>query len=333
MATVKRNYEVALDKVEQMPRAATRTIARALAAEHPERFKDIEAARRAVNYARGTIGPVNRARRGIAEPPLPKAFWRPSCPPSLAQEWKPRQIDGPCRVLSISDLHIPYHDQRVIEAVIKYAKKKHRPDVLLINGDYGDFYQLSRFDRSPKRSDFAIEVDYMLDGLEWLASQFPKARRIFKRGNHDERWDRYVWNHAPMFCNLENVRLGAVLELNKWGFEEVGDEPVMAGLLPILHGHELPKGMASPVNAARGAFMRTLTTCMVGHYHRPSTHPESDMWKKQTVCWSQGCLCDLRPEYARVNKWGHGFAVIDVEKDNRFDVHNYQIADGEVRAA
>jgi len=110
--------------------------------------------------------------------------------------------------------------------------------------------------------------------------------------------------------------------------------PVMAGKLPILHGHELPKGVSAPVNPARGAFMRTLSTVLVGHSHRSSGHAESDMWHDETFCWSTGCLCDLTPEYARINRWNWGFALATVHEDQSFDVENLRItADGKVRSS
>jgi len=110
--------------------------------------------------------------------------------------------------------------------------------------------------------------------------------------------------------------------------------PVMAGKLPILHGHELPKGVSAPVNPARGAFMRTLSTVLVGHSHRSSGHAESDMWHDETFCWSTGCLCDLTPEYARINRWNWGFALATVHDDESFDVENLRItADGKVRSS
>ena len=85
---------------------------------------------------------------------------------------------------------------------------------------------------------------------------------------------------------------------------------------------------------ARGAFLRTLHTVLVGHGHRTSGHAESSMWHDEVFCWSQGCLCDLTPEYARINRWNHGFAVVTVDKDGTFDVDNLRISkQGKVRSS
>jgi hypothetical protein len=36
-------------------------------------------------------------------------------------------------------------------------------------------------------------------------------------------------------------------------------------------------------------------------------------------------LCDMSPAYARINKWNHGFAAVEVASDGAYDVRNFQI--------
>jgi hypothetical protein len=80
--------------------------------------------------------------------------------------------------------------------------------------------------------------------------------------------------------------------------------------------------------------LRLLHTVLEGHGHRTSGHAESDMWHRETFCWSTGCLCDLTPEYARVNRWNWGFATVTVDTAGSFDVDNYRIsAKGEIRSS
>ena len=124
------------------------------------------------------------------------------------------------------------------------------------------------------------------------------------------------------------------LALKEIDVELVSDKRiVLAGNLPILHGHEKGNGISSPVNQARGAYMRLHHTVLEGHGHRTSIHSEPDMMGTETVCFSTGCLCDLRPAYAPLNKWNHGAAVVDVRQDGQFDVENFRIAAGKVRTS
>jgi hypothetical protein len=181
------------------------------------------------------------------------------------------------------------------------------------------------------------------DGLLWIRDQFPDATIIYKLGNHEERLDRYCWSRAPELVGLAHITWEGLLKIGSDlkpipELEEiifVGEQrPIMLGKLPVLHGHELPKGLVSSVNPARGAFLRMIDTVMVNHFHRSSSHVEYN-WRHQPInCWSVGCLCDLTPEYARINRWNWGHAVVEISSTLGFDVHNYKLlADNTVVSA
>jgi len=171
--------------------------------------------------------------------------------------------------------------------------------------------------------------------IAYIRQEFPCIPIVYKLGNHEERWTHWLWQHAAEISDDPRMSLGAWLDVDKHGVELVEDQrPIMLGKLPVLHGHELPRGIAAPVNVARGAWMRTLSTCLVGHSHRTSNHAESDMWHHETATWSTGCLCDLRPDFSRINRWNWGFAVCTVHERGAFDVNNYRVmGDGTVRSA
>jgi hypothetical protein len=213
--------------------------------------------------------------------------------------------------------------------------KTQRLAALLLNGDIADFYAISRYMKDPKRRDFKAELEAVRSFLQWLRHEFPGIPIVLKCGNHEERWQHWLFQHAAEISDDPRMSLTAWLDLKENDIELVEDQrPVMLGKLPVLHGHELPKGMAAPVNVARGAFLRTLSTCLVGHSHRTSNHAESNMWHHETACWSTGCLCDLRPEYSKFNRWNHGFAMVTVHDGGAFDVQNYRVMlDGTVRSA
>lgn len=335
MAKAPTNADLARELVRRFPTAPSKTLARRLYDENKERFSNLEAARSSLRRVRGNIGVHNRQHNPDKSTMRAngKSGWTPECPPSQAEPWTPFVLDTPCRVLSLSDAHVPYHEPKAIEAAVEYARKNFKPDVVLINGDWCDFYSVSRWDKDPKRRNFVSELGVCEESLRWLRGRFPKARIVFKYGNHEERYTKFIWNKAPELWGLDACRIENILHLDSMGIEIVDDQrPVMAGKLPVLHGHELPKGLTNPVNMARGAFLRTNHTVLVGHGHRTSGHAESDMFGSEIFCWSQGCLCDMNPEYARINRWNRGFAEIDVSRDGSFDVKNLRITgDHEVR--
>jgi predicted phosphodiesterase len=329
--------QLAIKLCDEHPTAPSKSLAKRLYDENVELFPSFDAAYCCVRRVRGNAGKRNRDKMN-ATPHYRengKCGWVPECPPSHAEPWLPFDLPGPASIGVLSDIHVPYHDHRAVTKAVEFLKEKHKLTHLLLNGDFMDFYQLSRWEKNPKARDLVCEIESGRATLSWLRGQFPDAEMIYKLGNHDERLDKYIWNKAPELLGLNNVQIAHVLEFEKFGITEVRDQrPIMAGKLPIFHGHELPRGMSSPVNPARGAYMRTAHTMLMGHLHRPSTHTEPDMFKNDTTCWSTGCLCDMTPEYARLNKWSHGFCFVEVASDGTFGVHNYQITrDGSVRPA
>ncbi len=323
--------EMAEQACRDFPQTASRTLARRISLASGKAYS-IDQARTAVRYARGTAGEKRRKHKTVERASKPSLA--PACPPSAAEPWLPIQIDGPCRVLILSDIHVPYHSVEAVEAAVEFGRKL-KPDVVLLNGDTLDFYQCSRYQKDPGKRTLKEELATGKEMLVWLRKMFRKSRFIFKLGNHDERWDHFIWNRAAEMFDVENVQLHNMLEFEKLGIERVGSNIIMCGKLAVLHGHEFGKsGIAAPVNPARGAFLRTNHTVLIGHLHRPSSHAESDMFQSETMTWSTGCLCDRRPEYARINKWGWGFAHVEVDKDNQFNVHNYRLSnDYRVRTA
>ena len=248
-------------------------------------------------------------------------------PPSIGTPWLPFDLGNGIKVAILSDVHIPYHSEVALKAAVKYCKKR-KPDVLLLNGDFADFYTISKHETDPSKRNFGQEIEAVQKGLEWLRSEFPSVRIVFKAGNHEERWQRWLWNSAPEISDFERMTLKEWLDADDYGIEVVTDQrPIMAGRLPVMHGHEMGKGgIAAPVNAARGLFLRTISTMLVGHGHRTSQHVEPDWKHIDTACWSTGCLCLLSPEYARVNKWNYGFAFVTVDAGGAFHVDNMRIS-------
>jgi len=246
-------------------------------------------------------------------------------PKSMAAPWNPHVMGVTGRVGILSDVHVPYHSEIAVAAAVGYLRDLGL-DGLLLNGDICDFYAISRWQKDPSQRDFKGELEACRDFLAYIRQQFPDIPIVLKAGNHEERWTHWLWQHAPEISDDPMMSLTAWLKLVDHDITLVEDQrPVMLGKLPVMHGHELPKGLAAPVNVARGAFLRTLSTCLVGHSHRTSNHTESDMWHDETACWSAGCLCDLTPQFARINRWNWGFAVATVHEDDTFDVENLRI--------
>jgi len=312
---------------KEFPDTATRTLAKRLSESHK---CTIETARNSLRVVRGNMGKQHREQSTdkslFREPRQPGELLE--MPPSLAEPWLPFELGRGIRVAILSDIHVPYHSPIALKAAVDYTKKRN-PNVLLLNGDFADYYSISRHQKDPSKRDFKGEMNAIRDGLAWLRQQYgPECRIVYKLGNHEERWQHYLWNCAPEISDDPRMDIAEWIDAAKHGIEVVGDQrPIFIGDLPVLHGHELGKGgVAAPVNPARGLWLRTSGTMLIGHGHRTSHHVEPDWRHKQTSCWSTGCLCDLSPEYARINKWNFGAA--NVEENNGFEVDNFRIGSG-----
>jgi len=233
------------------------------------------------------------------------------------------------RVLLLSDIHIPYHSIAALTAVFDFAKKE-KPDAILLNGDTLDFFGLSKFCKDPRKRSFAAELQSFKELIAIIQKLFPSAKLYLKIGNHEERYLHYLFMKAKELVGVEEFELENIIKARANGIEIIGDKRIInANGLNIIHGHEFASGFFSPVNVARGLFLRGKTSAIQGHNHQSSEHTESNMNGKITTTWSTGCLCELHPEYMPINKWNTGFAMIDMGEDD-FEVRNKRIYKGKI---
>jgi len=249
-------------------------------------------------------------------------------PDSEETSFEPYQLKGHKRVVLFSDIHIPYHSITALTAAIEFCKKE-KPDALVLNGDALDFHGLSRFQKDPRKKNFAFELDTWRQMFDVFAKEL-KCKIYYKIGNHEERYEHYLWMKAGELIGVDEFDLSNLLQARAKGITVIGGKTIIqAGGLNILHGHEFGQSVFSPVNIARGLYMKGKVSAIQGHNHQVSEHTEPDMNGRIVTTWSQGCLCELHPEYLPINKWAHGFAIVDLDKDE-FQVRNKRIWKGKI---
>jgi predicted phosphodiesterase len=311
--------ELVLDYISKYPYLPKRALAKIMFAENPGIFKDIGHARDSLRYYMGARGQDSRIHEGNV----------PLLPAEISKDYSPYVIPKVNdRILVLSDIHIPFQDNNAIKLAVEYGKHV-EVNTVLLNGDIFDFYSGSRFVKDPRLVDWKTEVKLAKEFLTWLRSEFPEAKIIFKVGNHEERFEIYMKQNAPLLFQTDMYHVEDLLGLVEFGIDVVGDKRIIrAGKLNILHGHEL-RSFSGGVNPARTAYLQTHKSVLVGHYHRTSLHTEPDLEKKVVTCWSTGCLCSLWAEYDLYNKWNHGFAVV-YNDGELFEVENLRIVNGKV---
>ena len=73
------------------------------------------------------------------------------------------------------------------------------PDEVVILGDYADIYALnSHGGKNPTLPTTLIEeIEDVNVGLDQLDDLFPKAKKVFIQGNHEYRFERYIFDKCP----------------------------------------------------------------------------------------------------------------------------------------
>lgn len=318
--------EVAREGLLRFPDLPTRTLAAKLLKENPTLWTTIDAARLCVATQRGERkGGVNRvavrtdeakrlARAKMLPEPVDEGFAIHELPDDV-KNW-----------LILCDVHIPYYDKKALGSALAWARKQAIDGILLL-GDICDFYQISGHERDPRNRKFADELMDCSTFLEYLHDTFKLKHLIWKEGNHEGRFARYMRLKAPELLDVADWR--KFMELDRIGVEVIkSTHPVKHKELWLLHGHEHGQSLSTPVNPARGIYMRTHACVAVAHHHRTSHHVEPSLGGKDTATWSIGCLCGLHPEYRTLNIWNHGFAIL--RTGSHWEVDNRRIIDGEV---
>lgn len=325
---------VALAFLVKFPETGSLTLARMAIKQYPLLFRTLESARSVFRILRGANGKESLShlseKRFVREPRKSgDPFKRIRKGLTHFKNWGPLQVDGPAKALVLSDIHIPYHHSAVITAL--QHGKKNSVNTILLNGDTVDFFTLSKFEKDPRKRNLRREIETTREFLVTIREAFPKARIIYKDGNHEMRWESYLSVKAPELLGIDDFTLDKVLRMADCGVEYVTDfRPIRLGKLNVLHGHEYRFAIANPVNAARGLFLRAKVYAMCGHFHQKSEHSENNLEQKSISTWSTGCLCEMHPDYAPLNNWSHGFAIVEVEKDGNFLVQNKFISGGKV---
>lgn len=318
--------------LENFPKAPILTLAKKAYKDSPMLFRNVENARSYLRTLTGTNG--NSGRKSLTDKTCIREIennYNPFVIPDPEKEDYDQFIFPPeCNnILHIQDVHIPYHSIESLTLAIKYGKEQ-KVNTLLLGYDFLDFYQMSRFEKDPRKKNTKYELTIANQLLDVFQKEFPNARFFWRNGNHDERLQRYLVVKAPELLDIQEYHLKNLLHLEERGITYIESKRIVkAGKLNIIHGDEFIGGSSGGVNPARGLFLKTGENTLCGHFHKTSEHTERTIGDSVVGCWSMGCCTQLHPEYARLNKWNNGFAHIIVYKDGNFQLNNKKVIKGQ----
>lgn len=215
------------------------------------------------------------------------------------------------RVVVVSDFHIPFHNVALLKAFTTFLHD-YQPTLLILNGDIVDFYDLSRFDKDPKRVGvLQTELDIAYSVLYMMKANSPDTKLVYVKGNHEDRLKKFLWKN-PSLSSLRDLELERLLRLEDFGNIELVEDYSLQGKVTFTHGDLVRKHSGY---SAKAEFEKSLSSGVSGHTHRLGAHyvttgKGNDFWIES------GCMCSDNPTYLKgVPNWQNGFVVIETYED------------------
>lgn len=229
--------------------------------------------------------------------------------------------------LVFGDVHGIYVDLHCWD-IVKQIIKDLKPNKVIINGDFIDFYGISKFDKDPNRQDnLQDEIDQAVNLLQQLRCIF-KGEIIYIEGNHEARMRKYLWAKAPELSSLRGLSIEELLCLDKFNIQYIESKGKSAyyNLGKIKIGH-FDVALQESAASEKKLVLKYADTIIQGHTHRLGKFYKSfGTEDKLVVGVGSGCCCQLDPEYCSDPNWMQGLVVISKIVDkNRYHIQDVPI--------
>lgn len=161
-----------------------------------------------------------------------------------------RTIPEPTRInaktiATISDIHFPFENQKVIDRFIEYVGDE-RPDLVIINGDAWDMYSHGKFPRSHNvftpRDEQRLSREKNEAFWQQIKKAHQKAECVQLLGNHDIRPMKRILEEYPEAEDWVKEKLKELFSYQ--GVKTIFDvrEELIIGNIAVLHGYRTKLG-------------------------------------------------------------------------------------------
>jgi predicted phosphodiesterase len=211
------------------------------------------------------------------------------------------------KILILSDVHCPYHDKDAVALVLKVGQAI-KPDGIVINGDFCDFYKISSHSKDPARKMAFVEETEECKVLLQKFIALGARDNYFIYGNHEDRFDRYIQDKAPELYGVTSI--SKLLGLTEMGWIKVKYRKFIT-LGKVLFTHDLAN---HGQHAVQKALFSAQKNIVIGHCHRIGLAVQGDALGRSKVGVSFGWLGDVeKADYMHslkaVQEWAQGFGV------------------------
>ena len=230
------------------------------------------------------------------------------------------------RHLVVSDFHVPDHNLRALELIIKFIGK-YKPDKIHLLGDIVNFTAISRYDKDPYDSG-TLENEILVGRkvLKKITDAAHKANRkvevTWYEGNHERRLMKYLGNIASELAHVEIlgekiISVPHLFQLKDFGVDWIDyDTFVKYKGVVFNHGKVV---RAKGGYASHAMIDKTGSSGIQGHSHKLAMISRTQLGKMKWWIES-GCLCNIPPfpKYVANPDWQKGFTTIDFVGDTAY---------------
>lgn len=226
------------------------------------------------------------------------------------------------RVWLISDLQVPYHDRRAVDAVAQAIEDlKDKQDVVVTVGDEIDLPQVSRWTAGT-----AGEWERTIGRDRDITVQVLRDLQVGHciRSNHTDRLYNSLMRRLPGLLGLPELDLVNFLRLPELGITFHEDAFAVAPGWVVMHGDEAGVSQVAGQTAA-GLVKKVGLSVACGHTHRlglqPYTTSVNGKITRTLYGFEVGNLMDMRQaKYAKTHNWQQGFGILYVDGKNVYPV-------------
>ena len=219
------------------------------------------------------------------------------------------------RVWLISDMQVPYHDRRAVDAVAQcISDMKGKNDLVVTVGDEMDFQTIGRWSQGTP-----LEYERSMGRDRDTTVQVLKDLQVDHviRSNHTDRLFASIMRRLPGLMGVPELELENFLRLPELGITFHKQAFRVAPGWCVMHGDESGLSQIAGQTAAKLAQKVGLSVAC-GHTHRLGLRPETQSVNGRVTrtIWGfeVGNLMDMRKAlYAKTHNWQQGFGMLLID--------------------
>lgn len=219
------------------------------------------------------------------------------------------------RVWAISDLQVPYHDRRAVDAVAQaITDLKGDDDIVLTIGDEMDMQTISRWSQGT-----ALEWERSIGRDRDATVQVLRDLQVqhVLRSNHTDRLFNSLMKRLPGMLGLPELELENFLRLPELGIVFHREAFHVAPGWVAMHGDEAGLSQIAG-QTAQGLSKKVGLSVVCGHTHRLGLQPYTQSVNGRTTRtlygFEVGNLMDMgKAKYAKTHNWQQGFGLLYVD--------------------